>query len=236
MIIDKRESYVDAAAMRVEARPLLRLVYMWMGFGLLVTTVVSLLIANTPSLQESLLNQGVFFGAIIAELVVVIALGAAINKLSPGVAALMFFGYAALNGFTLSIVFLIYTTGSIVSAFTTTMILFGVMSVVGFTTQVDLSKYRTYFMMGLIGLVIAMVVNWLLRSDGLSLIISLFGVVLFTALTAYDTQKIMRYAANPQIDATGNLALKFSIMGALTLYLDFINLFLFMLRILSRDR
>ena len=234
--LEKRKP-VDVSAMRVDARPLLRLVYLWMGFGLLVTTLVAVYVSNSVSIMDMLVNSpGIFYIALFAELGLVIGLGAAITKLSPGVAAAMFIVYAGLNGFTLSIFFLIYALGSIVSAFTTTVVLFVVMSVIGYTTQVDLTKYRSYFMMALIGLVIALVVNMFIGSGPMDTVISLFGVILFTALTAYDTQKIMRMAANPSFDATGNLAMKFSILGALTLYLDFINLFIFLLSLFGRRR
>ncbi len=227
---------VDASALRVEVQPLLRLVYMWMGFGLLVTTLMAVFTYNYTPLRQLVLSPGVLLVAVVAELGLVIGLAAAMRKLSPGVAATMFFVYSGLNGFTLSIIFLVYDLGSIASAFSTTVILFGVMSAVGFTTQIDLSQYRTYFMMGLIGLVIAMVVNMFIGSSSFDLLISIGGVILFTALTAYDTQKIKRLAADPNVSATGDLTMKLSILGALTLYLDFINLFLFLLRLLGGRR
>jgi uncharacterized protein len=237
------ERAIDSPSLRVEVRPLFRLVYMWMGFGLLVTTVIALLTVNPGSPLYNLLfdvrgglNEGVFFGAIIGEFALVIALSAGLRRMSVGLAAVLFFLYAAVNGFTLSLIAMIYTDASIVSAFVSTAALFGVMTVVGFTTQMDLSRYRTYFFMGLIGLVVAMVVNLFLRSSGFDLLISMFGVVLFTALTAYDTQKIKQLASDPTIQADGDLAMKFSILGALTLYLDFINLFLFLLRLFGRRR
>ena len=227
---------METAVPRVEVRPLLRLVYMWMGFGLLVTTLMAVFTYNYQPLRELILSPGVLLVAVIAELGLVIGLAAAMRKLSPGVAATMFFVYSGLNGFTLSIIFMVYDLGSIASAFSTTVILFGVMTAVGFTTEVDLTRYRTYFMMGLIGLVIAMVVNMFIGSGGLDLLISIGGVILFTALTAYDTQKIKRLAADPNVSATGDLTMKLSILGALTLYLDFINLFLFLLRLLGGRR
>ncbi len=167
---------------------------------------------------------------------VVSALGAAFRRLSFPVAALMFFAYAALNGFTLSLIFIVYDLGAISKAFLSATAAFGVMTVVGYTTQVDLQKYRSYFMMGLIGLLVAMVINIFLRSNGFDILISMVGVVLFTALTAYDTQKIKLMASDPEINADGSLVMKLSIMGALALYLDFINLFLFLLRLFGRRR
>jgi FtsH-binding integral membrane protein len=230
------ERSMTGTGVLAEFRPLMRLVYVWMMLGLLLTAVVSVVVSSNEALLNTLLNRGVFFGAIIAELVLVIALGAAFRRLSFPVAALMFFAYAALNGFTLSLIFIVYDLGAIFKAFFSATAAFAVMSVLGYTTQLDLQKYRTYFFMGLIGLVVAMVINIFLRSNGLDLIISMFGVVLFTALTAYDTQKIKRMSTDPTINSDGSLVLKLSIFGALQLYLDFINLFLFLLRLFGRRR
>jgi FtsH-binding integral membrane protein len=131
-------------------------------------------------------------------------------------------------------IFLAYNLGSIVLAFGTTVILFFVMTMIAMTTSIDLSKYRSYFMMAVIGLLIAMVVNMFANSGPLDYIISCAGVLIFTALTAYDTQKLHRMAADPQIQGEGAALLtKISVLGALTLYLDFINLFLFILRLLG---
>jgi uncharacterized protein len=232
------ESSIAGSGLRVEIRPLMRQVYLWMATGLLLTAAVSVGVASTPSLREFLYAPGVLIGAVIAELVLVMALSWGLRRMSPGVAITMFFVYAALNGLTMSVIFLVYDLGSISAAFFTTAGLFGAMTVIGYTTKVDLSKYSAYFMMGLIGLVIAMVVNIFLGSGPLDFVISIVGVVLFTALTAYDTQWIKRMAADPTIEADGSLSMKLSIMGALHLYLDFINIFLFLLRLFgggSRD-
>jgi hypothetical protein len=221
---------------RVEIRPLMRGVYMWMALGLLTTAAVAGFTYNTPALLEFASNPIVFFGAIIGELVLVIALSWGIRRMTPTVAGLMFFVYAAVNGFTLSLIFLVYDLGAIGAAFLTTAGLFGAMTIVGLVTQVDLTKYSTYFMMAVIGLVIAMVVNIFLRSTMFDMLISIAGVIIFTALTAYDTQKIKNMASDPTIDAGSDLAMKLSILGALTLYLDFINLFLFLLRLFGGRR
>jgi len=232
----RSESSIAGSGLRVEIRPLMRQVYLWMATGLLVTAAVSVGVASTPAIQEVVYNPAVLIGAIIAELALVIALSWGLRRMSPGLAITMFFVYAALNGLTLSLIFFAYQIGSISAAFFTTAALFGAMTVVGFTTNIDLSQYRSYFIMGLIGLVIAMVVNVFLRSSGFDFLISLVGVVLFTALTAYDTQKIKNMAADPTIEADGSLSMKLSIMGALSLYLDFINLFLFLLRLFGGRR
>lgn len=227
---------VARTGLLADVRPLMKLVYVWMTLGLLLTTVVSITVATNETILNLALNRGLFFGAVIGELVLVIALSAAIRRLSFPVAALLFFAYAALNGFTLSLIFFVYDLGAISKAFLSATAAFGVMTVVGYTTQVDLQKYRTYFFMGLIGLLVAMLINIFLRSNGFDLVISMFGVVLFTALTAYDTQKIKLLAADPEVGAGGEMMMKLSIRGALTLYLDFINLFLFLLRLFGRRR
>ncbi|MAS36587.1 MAG: hypothetical protein CL610_21460 [Anaerolineaceae bacterium] len=226
-----------AAEPRVEIRPLLRQVYMWMTLGLLLTTGVSIAVYNIPALLQLALNPAIFIAAIIGELVLVFALSLGIRRMSAGVATAGFFAYAGLNGFTLSLIFMGYELGSIFLAFGTTVILFFVMTMIGLTTKIDLMKYSTYFMMGLIGLVIAMVLNMFIGSGPLDYLISFAGVIIFTALTAYDTQKLHRMAADPTIQGQeATLLTKLSIIGALTLYLDFINLFLFILRLVGGGR
>lgn len=227
----------SAVQPRVEIRPLLRQVYMWMTLGLLTTTGVSVLVYNIPALQQLIMNPVILIGAIIGQLALVFALSLAIRRMSVSMATTAFFVYAGLNGFTLSLIFLAYELGTITIAFGTTVILFFVMTMIGLTTSIDLTKYRTYFMMALIGLLIAMVVNMFLGSGPLDYIISFAGVVIFTALTAYDTQKIHQMAADPEIQGQeASLLTKISILGALTLYLDFINLFLFLLRLFGGGR
>ncbi len=217
-----------------DVRPLMKMVYLWMGLGLGITAVLAVVFGNMFQQNPTLLRQEIMIGAIIVELILVVALSAGINRMSPTVAAVMFVVYSALNGFTLSYIFLIYELGAIYSAFFTAAALFGAMSLVGYTTSIDLTQYRSYFMMGLIGLIIAMVINIFLRSDGFDFLISIVGVILFTALTAYDTQKLARMANHPDVQSAGATLSKLSILGALTLYLDFINLFIFLLRIFGR--
>ena len=156
------------------------------------------------------------------------------NRLSALAATGLFLVYAALNGFTLSLVLLAFTATSVFSALVATAALFGAMSIIGYTTHVDLSKFGTFLMMGLIGLLIAMIVSIFINSGPLNLIISVVGVLLFTGLTAYDTQRIGRMAA--QMDAQGEAGAKLSVFGALKLYLDFVNMFLFILRLIGRRR
>jgi len=228
-----QEDALSSPISRVDVRSVLQWVYLWMALGLLVTAGVAFLTVNTPALLGLLASPALWI-AVIAELALVLILSAALPKLSPGLASLLFFAYAALNGFTLAGIFLVYTGGTITAAFGATAALFGAMTIVGFTTKMDLTRMGTYLMMGLIGLVIAMLINLFLGSSGLDLVITLGGVLIFTALAAYDTQKIKRMANSVDIQADGSLAMKLSVMGALMLYLDFINLFLFLLRLLGR--
>ncbi len=217
----------------VDVQSLMRQVYIWMGLGTLLTAGVAYLTTNT-SLITLTANPAIVFGAIIAELAMVLGISFGFNRISAATATALFLVYAALNGFTLSLVLLAFTTASVVGAFVATGALFGAMSIIGYTTHIDLSKLGTFLMMGLIGLLIAMVVNIFVSSGPLDLIISIIGVLLFTALTAYDTQRISRMAA--QMDAQGDGGAKMAIFGALKLYLDLINMFLFMLRLIGRRR
>ncbi len=223
-------------ALRVEVRPLMRMVYTWMTVGLLITAVVALVIAGNASFARTVRTGPIMFGAIIAELALVIGLSFFLRRLSPFVASLMFLVYAVLNGVTLSIIFAVYNIGTIQLAFFSAAGTFAAMTVLGYTTELDLSQYRNYLIMGVIGLVIAGVVNIFMQSSGLDLLISMAGVLIFTVLTAYDTQAIKRMAADPTIQEDGSLLMKLSIMGALKLYLDFINLFLYLLRLFGRRR
>ena len=210
----------------------MRNVYGWMTMGLLTTTAVALGISNMGIIP----SQGILWIAIILQFGIVLGLSFAINRISATAAGMLFFLYAAVTGFTFSIIFLVFSLGSIAAAFFSTAGVFGAMTIIGLTTKTDLTKYSSYFMMGLIGLIIASVVNIFIGSSGLDFLISIFGVLLFTGLTAYDTQRIANMAASQKMKVDSEDTLKFSIMGALTLYLDFINLFLFMLRLFGSGR
>ena len=209
-------------------------IYGWMTAGLLVTAAVALLVSTSEAVLSLVFgNRLVFFGAILVELGVVAFLSARIHVLSQAAAAGLFLFYAALNGVTISVILLVYTAASVASVFLITGLTFALMSVIGMTTKRDLSGWGGLLMMGVVGLVVALVVNLFLGSDTLAWVISLVGVGLFVALTAYDTQKLKALAAEVDGPAdTGRLA----ILGALTLYLDFINLFLFLVRLLGRRR
>jgi uncharacterized protein len=217
-------------------QPILKWVYTWMGLGLLITTFVAFLTSTTPALLELAQNPAVFLGAALGEIVLVGVLAFGVTRMSPSLAALMFVVYAAVNGFTLSLIAIHYTATSIVTAAGTAAALFGVMSVFAFTTHIDLTKFGAFFMMALIGLFIAMIINMFVGSGPFATAISFFGVLLFTGLTAYDTQKIKKLAANPALQTNHSLAFNLSIIGALTLYLDLINLFFFLLSLSGRRR
>ncbi len=217
----------------VNLQAIMRQVYVWMGLGLLLTAGVAFVTVNSPLLNLAA-NPVALLVAIVAELGLVMGISFGFNRISALTATALFLVYAALNGFTLSLVLLAFTTTSVFSALVATAALFGAMSIIGYTTHVDLSKMGTFLMMGLIGLLIAMVVNIFVSSGPLSMIISVIGVLIFTALTAYDTQRIGRMAA--QMDAQGEAGAKLGVFGALKLYLDFINMFLFILRLIGRRR
>jgi len=215
----------------------MRRVYLWMTLGLFTTGVIAFVVAaNSTVLNLIASNPFIFYGAMIGELILVFTLSAAINKLSPAIAALMFFAYAALNGVTISLIFLIYTNTGIAFSFFATASMFAAMSVVGYTTNTDLSKFGSLLMMGLIGLVVASVINIFLASSVLYWIISFVGIALFVGLTAYDTQWIKR--ATTQAVSVGDTQLesRVGLIGALRLYLDFINLFLMILRVAGGRR
>jgi uncharacterized protein len=215
----------------------IRRVYLWMTLGLFTTGVIAFLVAASPKLLNLVsTNPLIFYGAMIGELVLVVVLSAAIGKLSPAVAALLFFGYAALNGVTMAIIFLIYTNTGIAFSFFATASMFAAMSVVGYTTHVDLTKFGSLLMMGLIGIIVASVINIFLASSILYWVITYVGIALFVCLTAYDTQWIKN--ATTQAVSAGDRQMegRVGIMGALRLYLDFINIFLLILRVAGGRR
>lgn len=219
-----------------EVRPLLRWVYAWMFLGLLVTAAVAFLTNTNEALIQLRTSPGVVFGSMFAQIGLVVAISWGIRRISPAVAAGLFMLYAALNGFVFSMLLLYFDIGSVFAAFATTAVLFGAMTIVGYTTDIDLTKLGGYLFMALIGLVLAMIVNIFLGSGPLEYIISFVGVLIFTGLTAYDTQKLKRMAADPTLQADGSMVARLSIVGALTLYLDFVNLFLFLLRLMGAGR
>lgn len=214
-----------------------RSVYNWMAGGLAITGLVAMYTASNPTLFRAIVgNQLIFFGLIIAELVMVFTLSARIYKMQAQTATGLFLGYAVLNGLTLSVIFLAYTSASIASTFFVCAATFGACSVYGYTTKRDLTSMGGFLFMGLIGIIIASLVNLWLRNPTLYWVISYAGVAIFIGLTAYDTQKIKNMALTMPADAGAGAVRKGAIMGALALYLDFINLFLMLLRIMGDRR
>lgn len=210
-------------------------VYGWMAFALMITGVISYLVASTPALVNAIvMNQMFFMVLLFAELGLVFWLSARIHKMSYTTAMIGFIVYSALNGLTLSFIFLAYTMSSIASTFFITAGTFAVMSVYGYTTKTDLTKIGRILMMLLVGLIIATVVNIFMKSPMLYWITTYAGVAIFVGLIAYDTQKIKNYFA--QIGGDETMIRKIAIIGALNLYLDFINLFLFLLRLFGGGR
>ena len=204
--------------------------YRWMSLGLAVTGAVAWIVAATPALLEIVLgNRMVFYVLLFAQLGLVMAFNAVAARASSAAAAAMFFAYAALTGMTFSVLFLVYTAASIASTFFITAGAFAGLSVFGAVTKRDLSSVGRFALFALFGLIIASVVNMFLASSALMWATTFAGVLIFGALTAYDTQKLLALYANNQ---GRNLA----IQGALTLYLDFINMFLFLLRLFGRRR
>src|ERR1700733_13505482 len=202
----------------------------WMFVGLLVTTLSSLLITSSQTLTNAIVNNNIiYFGLIIAELIVVFVLSAKIQSMTFLEAVFAFLLYSFLNGLTLASIFMVYTATSIVTTFLVTTIVFGIMAVYGYTTNRDLTSIGNLAIMALIGVIVASLVNLFLKSTIFSYILSYLSIVIFIGLTAYDTQKIKEiesYSDNKNL----------GILGALTLYLDFINIFLNLLRILGRQR
>ena len=217
-------------------KAVLRRVYLWMALGLLVTTGTAFATAFTPLGAWVFSNIYVFFGLFIGELILVGVLSAGIQKLHPSMAGAMFFVYAAINGMTLSTIFLVYELGSIGMAFLIAACMFGAMSLIGYSTKKDLSQWRSFLMMGLIGLIVVSVVNMFLGSAGMDWVISLVGVMLFLGLTVYDTQKIKQMTVMSLQTGDEAVASKMGILGALRLYLDFVNIFLYLLRFFGRRR
>jgi uncharacterized protein len=211
-------------------------VYMWMSLGLFLTAGISIApyLILGPNTYESLIYQYIYviYGLMVVEFLIVLGLSFLLNKIPAVLGFLLFLAYSALNGITLSPIFLIYTGGSIFSTFLVCGMMFAGTSVLGFITKMDLSRFGGFLTMALIGLVVAMVVNMFLNSNMMTWIISLVGVVIFVGLTAYDTQKIKNMAGS--MEAGTEESKKASVMGALMLYLDFINMFLFLLRLLGK--
>lgn len=214
----------------------MRHVYQWMTAGLAITTVVAYAVASSPAMREAILGNSIgIILLVVAQFGLVIVLSAAIHKLSAPAATGLFFLYSALTGATLSSIFLIYPLASIGTAFLVTTGTFLAMSIYGSITKRDLTQLGSFLFMGLIGIIIAMLVNVFLKNSMMNFVISCLGVLIFTGLTAYDTQKLRSFGEGAPID--DQLAMRRgSILGALTLYLDFINMFLMFLQLFGSSR
>ena len=214
---------------------LMRKVYVWMALALVITGFTAYGVANSPAILQIIVSSKVlFFGIIIGELALVWGVSAAIGRLSLTTATLLFVLYSVLNGVTMSFIFLAYTAESITSVFLITAGTFAAMALFGYFTKADLSSMGRILFMALIGLIVATIVNIFMKSSGLAMILNYVGVLIFVGLTAWDTQKIKQMLL--EAPDAGETAQKVALMGALTLYLDFINLFIHLLRILGNSR
>ncbi len=227
-------SSIERVQPQIRVNEFIRSVYNWMAIGLGLTGFVAFYVASNETLQKLIFgNKMLFFGLIIAELALVFFISARIHKLNAATATSLFMLYAALNGATLSFVFIVYTSASITSTFFVCAGTFIACSIYGMVTKRDLTSLGGFMAMGLIGIIIASVVNLFVRSSGMSMIISYIGVFVFVGLTAYDTQKLKNMALTQPEGLEAGVIRKGAIIGALSLYLDFINMFLMMLRILG---
>ena len=238
----KQENWYDVDSLRNKdyamstAFPaLMRKVFVWMTLALAITGLTAYGVATSPALLSLIFSSKVtFFGLIIAEFALVFAISGAINRLSLSTATLLFILYSVVNGATLSTIFFAFSVATIGKVFFITAGTFGAMALVGYTTKTDLTSMGKLLFMALLGIIIASVVNIFVASSGLDLILSYVGVLVFVGLTAYDTQKIKQMCQSAP-DA-GESTQKLALIGALSLYLDFINLFLYLLRIFGNNR
>jgi uncharacterized protein len=227
----------STAAQTVAVNEFIRSVYNWMGIGLALTGLIAYYVSTDISIQNLIFgNRLVFFGLIIGELALVFFISARIGKIAASTATTLFVLFAALNGATLSSIFLVYTSSSITSTFFICSATFISCSIYGMTTKRDLTSVGGFMSMGLIGIIIASLVNIFIKSSAMDMIISYIGVIIFVGLTAYDTQKLKNMAVSQPDGLDAGVIRKGTILGALTLYLDFINLFLMLLRILGNRK
>lgn len=238
----KQENWYDVDSLRekdfalsTSFSALMRKVFVWMTLALVITGITAFGVATSPSLVAMIFgNKLMFWGLIIAEFALVFAVSGAINRLSLLSATLLFILYSIVNGATLSVIFFAFSTAVIAKTFFITAGTFGVMALVGYTTKTDLTSMGKILFMALVGIIIASVVNMFVHSSGFDLIISYVGVLVFVGLTAYDTQKIKQMCQ--MAPDAGESAQKLALLGALELYLDFINLFLYLLRIFGNNK
>ncbi len=227
-------NYTETSGVVSVSKTFLSGVFMWMTMALSITALVSWTFASNPSLMSILINSetgsmsAIGWVVMFAPLGLVLLMGMRFQKMSASSMLLVFIVYSILMGMSLSFIFLVYSLPSIAKTFVITAGMFGFMAIVGYTTKTDLTKFGKIMMMGLVGIIIASVVNFFTQSARMDYVISFIGVMVFTGLTAYDVQKLKRLGAG--IGTESEMARKATIFGALTLYLDFINLFLFLLR------
>jgi len=230
-----RPEVVAAAGSREDAlvADFLRGVYGWMCGGLAITALTAWIVASSPSIALAIFRNSIlFWGIVIAQFGIVITLSARVQKLAATTASALFIAYSALTGLTLSFVLLLYTGESVASTFLVAGSMFGALALYGTTTKRNLSGLGQFMFMGLIGLVVASLIGMFWHNDGLQFMISLVGVVVFAGLTAWDAQRLRALALATNTGGTTS----FTIVGALALYLDFVNLFLFLLRFLGGRR
>ena len=223
----EQPAWIDAsvASTAEQIRSFVRSGYLWILTGLMITAAASLLVVKSPALQQAIFGTPLRWVVIFAPLVLALVLGVRLMKMSAGAAAAMFLAFSAIMGLSLSSIFFIYSQQSIAAAFLSSAGMFAAMSIYGYATKRDLTSMGSFMFMGLIGIVICSVINIWLQSSALAFAVSIIGVFVFLGLTAYDTQKLKGYAM--ATEKRENLA----IIGALALYLDFINLFLMLLRL-----
>ena len=230
--IDSNETY----ASRFAVSAILKNVYLWMTLALAISGLTAMVVAgNAELMQKIYAGRGSLLILFLVQIGLIWMISARIGTMSFVTATLLFLAYSVVTGFTLSSIFVLFTMGSIANVFFITAGTFAVVSIYGFVTKKDLTSWRTYLIMGLIGVIIASIVNWFLASEMMYWIISYVGVVIFIGLTAYDTQKIkqLAYASHVEDEEIRN---KVALLGAITLYLDFINLFLYILRIFGKRK
>ena len=230
---NQSSSYMPADVRDVRVTAFLSKVYGWMFLGLLITAGTAVVVASSQTLIETfILNRIFFWGLVLAQLGLVFYLSARVDKIAPATAAGLFMLYSALTGITTSVILLVYTGASIASTFVITAAMFGALAVFGTFTKRSLAGVGQFMMMGLIGLVIASIVNLFLQNSAMHFVISVIGVLVFTGLTAWDAQRLKEMAVALPDGRVGSYA----VVGALSLYLDFINLFFFLLRLLGGRR
>lgn len=218
-------------------------VFLWMFAALAISAFAAYMFATNETLLSYLISStgkglsGIGYIVMFAPLVFVLSMSFAFNRLSAPALTAMFILYAIATGISLSFILLIYTSGSVLGCFAAASAMFGIMAFMGYTTDKDLTSFGRILTMGLFGIVIASIINWFMHSSGLEYLISIVGVAVFTGLTAYDVQTLKRIGAGLEYEGTDNTQVgKLSIMGALRLYLDFINLFLMLLRLFGNRR